>query len=47
MQVPGCGCQWSVDVRVSIHPNDTEIWVDPGMTRDAADCHTLKEKKFV
>lgn len=47
MQVPGFGCQWSVDVRVSIHPNDTEVWVDPGMARDAADRQTLKEKKFV
>ena len=47
MQVPGFGCQWSVDVRVIIHPNDTEVWVDPGMARDAADRQTLKEKKFV
>ena len=47
MQVPGCSCQWSVDVSVSIHPNNAEIWVDPGMARDAADCHTLKEKQLV
>ena len=47
MQVPTCGCQWSIDVSVSIHPNDTEIWVDPGMARDATNRHTLKEKKFV
>lgn len=47
MQVPTCGCQWSVDVSVSIHPNDTEIWVDPGMAKDATNRQTLKEKKFV
>ena len=47
MQVPRCSCQWSVDVSVSIHPDNAEIRVDPGMARDAADRHTLKEKKLV
>lgn len=47
MQVPTGGCLWSVDIRVSIHPNDTEIWVDPGVARDASDRQTLEEKVCV
>ena len=44
MQVPTCGCLWSVDVGVSIHPDDTEIRVDPGMARDASNRQTWEEK---
>lgn len=44
MQVSTCGCLWSVDISVSIDPNDTEIGVDPGMARYAANRQTLEEK---
>lgn len=45
MQVPTCGCQWSVDVSVSIHPNDTEIWVDPGMAKRCYQSPNFKGKE--
>lgn len=39
MQIPRVGCQRSVDIGVSIHPNDTQVRVDPGVARDASNCH--------
>lgn len=44
MQVSTCGCQWSVDISVSIHPDDSEIRVDAGMARDASNCQTFGGK---
>lgn len=45
MQVPTGGCHWSVDVSVSIHPNDTKFRVHPGMARDAPNRQTSEEKE--
>lgn len=47
MQVPGGGGHRSVDIRVSIDPDDTEVRVDSGMAGDGANRQAGKRSAHV